>query len=126
VYASVFRRWNEPGSLDYEYGDVWLATLALDASLGHLFARPELDFLTAGVGLDFRYAGYDTHDGERYHDSGGAILYATPALRIRLPCGIGEQRASLRLAAQIPTGQTWLHNRQYEKVVWSVGLLAPF
>jgi hypothetical protein len=126
IYGSVLRRWNEPGALDYEYGDVWLATLALEASLGHLAGRPALDFLTPGLGLDFRYAGYDEQDGERYRDSGGAILYATPSLRIRLPFGAGEQRASLRLAAQLPLGQSWLHNEQYEKVVWSVGILLPF
>jgi hypothetical protein len=126
LYGSVFRRWNEPGSLDYEYGDVWLASLGLEAPLGHLLGRPELDVLTPGLGLDFRYAGYDEQDGERYEDSGGAILYAGPSLRVRLPCGVSEQKASLRLSAQIPVGQTWLHNEQYEKTVWSVGVLLPF
>jgi hypothetical protein len=126
LYGSVFRRWNNDGSLDYEYGDVWLASLGVEGSLGHLLGRPSLDFLTPGLGLDFRYASYDQQDDERYEDSGGAILYASPSLRVKLPCGIGEQPASLRFAVQLPLGQTWLHNRQYEKAVWSVGILAPF
>jgi hypothetical protein len=126
LYGSVFRRWNEPGSLDYEYGDVWLASLGLEAPLGHALGRPGLDILTAGLGLDFRYAGYDEEDGERYEDSGGAILYAAPSLRIRLPWGFREQAASLRFAVQLPLAQTWLHNEQYEKAVWSVGVLVPF
>ena len=117
LYGSVFRRWNEPGSLDYEYGDVWLASLGLEAPLGHLLGRP---------GLDFRYAGYDESDGERYEDSGGAILYAAPSLRVKLPGGLSEQPASLRFAVQLPLGQSWLHNDQYEKAVRSVGVLVPF
>jgi hypothetical protein len=126
LYGSVFRRWNNDGSLDYEYGDVWLASLGLETPLGHLLGQPALDFVTPGLGLDFRYAGYDEQHGERYEDSGGAILYASPSLRVELPCGIREQRASLRFAVQLPLGQTWLHNRQYEKAVWSVGVLVPF
>jgi hypothetical protein len=127
LYGSVFRRWNNDGSLDYEYGDVWLASLGLEGSLGHLLGRPSLDFLTPGLGLDFRYASYDQQADERYEDSGGAILYASPSLRVRLPWGMAaEQPASLRFAVQLPLGQTWLHNRQYEKAVWSVGILAPF
>jgi hypothetical protein len=126
LYGSVFRRWNNDGSLDYEFGDVWLASLGLEAPLGHLLGQPALDFLTPGLGLDFRYAGYDEQHGDRYEDSGGAILYASPSLRVRLPCGVAEQPASLRFAVQLPLGQTWLHNRQYEKAVWSVGVLVPF
>lgn len=126
LYGSVFRRWNDDGSLDYEYGDVWLASLGVEAALGHLLGRPSLDFLTPGLGLDFRYASYDQQHDERYEDSGGAILYAGPSLRVRLPCGASEPKASLRFAAQIPVGQTWLHNEQSEKAVWSVGLLVPF
>jgi hypothetical protein len=126
IHGSVFRRWNQEGSLDYRQGNVWLASLGLEAPLGHLLGRPALDALTAGFGLDFRYAGYDEQDGERYPDSGGAILYGSPSLRVRLPFGVAERPASLRLGIQLPLGQTWLHNRQHEKAVWSVGVLAPF
>jgi hypothetical protein len=126
LYGSVFRRWNTEGALDYRYGNVWLATLAVEAPLGHLFSEPALDFVTPGLGLDFRYAGHDESDGERYDASGGAILFATPALRIRLPFGVREQSASLRLAIQLPLTQDWLHTYQREKPVWSVGVLVPF
>ena len=79
-----------------------------------------------GLGFDFRYAGYDEEDGERYDDSGGAILYATPGLRVLLPFGLPEQPASLRFSVQLPCSQAWLHGEQHEKAVWSVGILVPF
>jgi len=126
LYGSAFYRRNQTGSLDYRYGDVVLATLALEAPLGHLLGRPALDVLTPGLGFDLRYAGYDEENGERYQDSGGAILYATPSLRIALPFGIRERPASLRVSIQLPLGQTWLHGRQSENSVWSVGVLVPF
>lgn len=127
LYGSVFHRRNQEGSLDYRYGNVTLATLALEAPLGHMIGRPDLDVLSPGLGLDFRYAGYDESDGERYDASGGAILYASPSLRIALPWGVRQaQPAALRLAAQVPLTQSWLHGEQHEKVVWSVGVLVPF
>jgi hypothetical protein len=126
LYASAFYRENTEGSLDYEYGDVILANAALEVPLGHALGRPALDWLTAGLELNFRYAGYDEQDGERYDDSGGAILYAAPSLRVRLPWGLRERPMSLRAAVQLPLAQTWLHNTQREKEVWSVGLLIPF
>jgi hypothetical protein len=126
LYGSVFYRENTPGALDYTYGDVWLANAAVEVPIGHAFGRPALEWLTTGLELNFRYAGYDHDDGERFEHSGGAILYATPSVRIRLPFGIRERRASLRAAVQIPLSQTWLHNTQREKEVWSLGLLVPF
>ena len=126
LYASLFYRENSEGSLDYEYGDAFLANLGLETPLGHWLGRPAWDAVTPGLELNFRYAGYDHSDGERYEDSGGAILYATPTLRIQLPFGVGERNASLRAAVQLPLGQTWLHNEQREEEVWSLGLLLPF
>jgi len=126
LYGSVFYRENTEGSLDYEYGDVILANAALEVPIGHAFSQPALDWLTAGVELNFRYASYDYQDGERYRDSGGAILYAAPSLRVRLPFGVRERPASIRAAVQLPLAQTWLHNQQREKEIWSLGLLIPF
>jgi hypothetical protein len=126
LYASAFYRENTPGSLDYSYGDVILANAALEVPLGHALGEAALDRLTAGIELNFRYAEYDRQDGERYRDSGGAILYATPSLRARLPWAVGGRPVSLRAAVQLPLAQSWLHNRQREKEVWSVGLLVPF
>jgi hypothetical protein len=94
--------------------------------VGHAFETPWLDWLTAGVELNFRYAGYDREDGERFVDSGGAILYATPSVRVRLPFGFRDRPVSLRGAVQIPLSQTWLHNRQREGEVYSLGVLVPF
>jgi hypothetical protein len=126
LFASVFYRENSEGSLDYEYGDAFLANLGFETPLGHWLGRPDWDAVTPGLELNFRYAGYDHADGMRYQDSGGAILYATPSLRIRLPFGVGERSASLRAAVQLPVGQTWLHHEQHEEEVWSLGLLLPF
>jgi hypothetical protein len=126
LYGSVFYRENTEGSLDYEYGDVILASAALEVPLGHAFSQPALDWLTAGLELNFRYASYDFQDGERFRDSGGAILYAAPSLRVRLPFGASESPASLRASVQLPLAQTWLHNQQHEEEIWSVGLLIPF
>ena len=126
LYASAFYRENTPGALDYTYGDVFLANLAVEVPVGHALARPAFDWLTVGLELNFRYAGYDQADGERYVDSGGSILYAAPSVRIRLPFSVGEQTPSVRAAVQIPLTQDWLHGFQREKEVWSVGLLLPF
>jgi hypothetical protein len=126
LYASVFYRENTPGSLDYTYGDVWLANLAVEVPVGHALAQPGLEWLTAGLELNFRYAGYDREDGERFVDSGGAILYATPSVRVRLPFGFRDRPVSVRGAVQIPVTQSWLHNDQEEGEVWSLGVHVPF
>jgi Putative MetA-pathway of phenol degradation len=126
AYGSVFYRVNTKGALDYEHGDVLLANAALEVPLGHALGQPALGPFTAGLELNFRYAGYDLASGERYVDSGGSILYLTPSVRYRLPFGIGPRPASLRAAVQVPLTQSWLHGQQHEGEVWSVGLLVPF
>lgn len=126
IYGSIFYRENLEGALDYQYGDVALANLALVVPIGHAFGWPAMTWLTGGLELNFRYAGYDEDVGRRVQDSGGAILYATPSVRIRLPWGLRDSRASLRAAVQIPLTQHWLHNTQDEGEVWSVGILLPF
>lgn len=122
VYGSLFQRWNQLGSLDYEYGDALLANLALEVPLGHALGRPALDRVIPGFELNFRYAGFDQQDGQNWADSGGSILYATPSLRVQLP-GFGENhRAWLRAAVQIPTTNAWLHGEQHEDPIWSTGV----
>ncbi len=126
LYASFLYRVNEPGALRYRYGDVTLANLGVEAPLGHWLGDSRLDALTPGLELNFRYSGFDQFQGERYRDSGGAVLYATPSLRLRLP-GLAEWGAPfLRLAVQLPLGQAWLHGQQHEGVVWSTGLGVTF
>lgn len=126
LYASALYRENTEGTLDYEYGDVVLLNAGLELPLGHALQAPRLAAFTPGLELNFRYAGSDEQDGERYRDSGGGILYAAPSLRIALPWGGEGRPPSLRLAVQLPLGQTWLHHQQREGVVWSAGLLLPF
>jgi hypothetical protein len=121
-YASGFYRLNTEGSLDYEFGDVALATAALEVPLGHALGHEALTRFTPGFALDFRWAERDRADGERYEDSGGAILYATPSLRIQLPAFGERHRAWLRAAVQIPTTDGWLHGEQDEETVWSMGV----
>jgi hypothetical protein len=126
LYGSAFHRWNREGGFQYQYGDVTLASLASEAPLGHLLGRPELDAVTPGLGLDFRHAGYDEQDGERYRDSGGSILYAAPFVRARLPIGGEDLRVWLRAGAQIPLTNAWLHGFQDEDPVWSLGVGVGF
>jgi hypothetical protein len=126
LYGSVFYRENTPGSLGYTYGDVWLANLAFEVPIGHALEQPWLTWLTAGMELNFRYAGYDHQDGDRYVESGGSIVYATPSVRVRLPWTIAGQPLSLRGAVQIPLTQKWLHGKQHENEVYSLGVLLPF
>lgn len=126
LYGSVFYRGNGPGALHYTHGDVLLANAAVQVPLGHSLGVPALEPVTVGLELNFRYAGYDHHRGERYLDSGGSMLFATPSVRLRLPFGLRETKASLRMAVQLPLTQDWLHGFQREEAVWSVGLLLPF
>ena len=128
VYASLMHRWNDEGrfdGLDYQYGDVLLANLALEVPLGHAFGAPALEGLTLGGELNFRWADFDRVNGERFRDSGGTIVYVTPSLRWRLPIDIGPRPLSLRLAVQVPLSSSSLHGRQDEDPIWTVGLFVP-
>jgi hypothetical protein len=122
LYASVFGRANGEGGLDYAYGDVLLATAAVEVPLGHATGVRALDRFTPGLGLDFRFAARDEQDGEDVADTGGSVLYVTPQLRVALPAFGGTQRAWLRTGVQIPVTDAWLYDVQDEGPVWSVGL----
>jgi hypothetical protein len=126
LYASALYRENTEGSLDYRYGDVVLANLAALAPLGHLSGVPDLDRLTAGLELNFRWAQKDHFEGGKYQDSGGSILYLTPSLRFRLPWFEGHQPPSLRTGVQIPLTDAWLYGFQREGEVWNAGVLFAF
>src|SRR4030095_11547553 len=103
------------GSLDYRYGDVVLANLALDVSPSHFLDAPLFQLLTPGVELNFRYADKDRCQGSYYDDSGGSILYLTPSLRLRLPWWTGHRAPFLRLAVQVPLTNAWLNGFQDEE-----------
>jgi hypothetical protein len=122
LYGSAFYRMNTEGALDYEYGDVALATLAIEAPVGHALGRESLRWLVPGLALDLRWAARDRDGGASYDDSGGTIPYLTPSLRIALP-GFGEgRRAWLRTGVQVPLTNRWLYGAQDEGPVWSVGV----
>lgn len=126
LYASGFYRVNTGGALDYEYGDVALATLAVEAPLGHALGRERLRRFTPGLALDLRYAERDRQAGRSYDDSGGAIPYLTPSLRVALP-SLGEGRRTwLRSGVQVPLTNRWLYGDQDEEPVWSVGIGVGF
>jgi hypothetical protein len=122
LYGSAFYRWNSEGALDYEYGDVALATLAVEVPLGHALGRAWLQSVTPGLALDFRWAARDRQAGESYDDSGGTIPYLSPSLRIALPSFGEGRRAWLRTGVQVPLTNRWLYGDQDEEPVWSVGL----
>lgn len=122
LYASALYRVNGDGALDYDYGDAALATLAIEAPLGHALGRDALRRLTPGLALDLRWAARDRQDGESYDDSGGTMAYLTPSLRITLPGLGGERRAWLRAGVQVPLTNRWLYGDQDEEPVWSLGV----
>jgi hypothetical protein len=126
VYGSLFYRKNTEGSLDYQYGDVTLANLGAEVALGHALSATSLERFTLGGELNFRWAAKDQSDGARWNDSGGAILYATPSLRVRLPWFERNRAPVLRGSAQIPVSSSWLNGQQTERVVWSLGVAYTF
>lgn len=126
LYASALYRENTEGSLEYEYGDVWLGNLAASAPLGHWTGVPELDRIAPGLELNFRHAERDRFRGGRFADSGGAMLYVTPTLRFQLPWRRGGVAPSIRAGVQIPLTDAWLHGFQREGEVWTAGVVLPF
>jgi hypothetical protein len=125
-YTSASYRVNTKGSLSYEYGDVVLANLAAEIPIGHTFGVRQLQWLTLGSELNYRWAAKDKFRGARFADSGGHILYYGPSIRITLPWFEEWRAPSIRAGAQIPLTSSWLNNRQSEDPLWSVGLLVPF
>ncbi|MBW2396629.1 MAG: hypothetical protein JRG95_20445 [Deltaproteobacteria bacterium] len=128
-YTSAFYRMNEEGDfkdVDYEYGDVALFNLALEVPLGHALGRKELEAVTLGGELNYRWSDFDRADGEKFRDSGGSVLYATPSVRFRLPFSVRTRPVSLRIAVQLPVTSSWLNGDQDEKEVWMVGFTVPF
>jgi hypothetical protein len=119
VYANVFYRWNRDGSLDYRYGDVFLANLIATSEafpiFGGVLVRP-------GAELNFRYAGRDQFAGTAYHDSGGGITYVTPVLEI--PFTRDAERAApwLRLSLRMPLGDANLSGQQHEGFIYNAGI----
>ena len=126
LYGSAFYRVNDEGSLDYEYGDVFLANAALSVPLGHAFKSATLNNFIPALQLNYRWAEKDVSRGQDYEDSGGSILYVTPSLRIQLPRHAGKRAPVLTTSLQIPLTNSWLNGYQDEGLVWSLGVQVPF
>lgn len=123
LYASTFYRLNTEGSLDYQYGDVFLANLVATSQalqLGDwLWLRP-------GAEVNFRYAGHDTQDGSIYASSGGSIVYLTPFLELPIGPSVDEPVPWLRLAVRMPLGDGGLFGDQHESFIYTAGVGFPF
>ena len=126
LYGSVFYRFNNKGSFDYQYGDVFLATVAFTSEPIALGGLAGGRMLRAGSELNFRYAGYDDSHGERYDDSGGSIFYVSPFLSLSVFPGAEVHSPSLLLTVRQPLGSSSLHGDQEEHAVYSLGLRWPF
>ncbi len=123
LYASTFYRVNTEGSLDYQYGDVFLANVVATSQ-----ALPFVDglWLRPGAELNFRYAGHDTSDDNVYDSSGGSIVYLTPFLEVPLGATVDERVPWLRLAVRMPLGDGGLFGHQHESFVYTAGIGFPF
>ena len=119
VYASGFYRMNRNGSLDYRYGDVFLANLIATSEafpfFGGVLVRP-------GAELNFRYAGKDELRGVSYGDSGGAITYVTAVLEIPFTRDAEHRAPWLRLAIRLPLGDANLNGHQHEGFIYNAGI----
>ena len=94
--------------------------------MAHALGVTELAAFTAAFELNLRDAGFDEVSGQRYRDSGGAILYLAPSLRVKLPWPWRGGPPQLRGSVQIPATSSWLHGFQREFPIWFGGLQYTF
>lgn len=125
-YTSASYRVNTEGSLSYEYGDVVLGNAIMQVPVGHATGLAVLDWLTASVQVNYRWADKDEVEGENFKDSGGSIVYLTPGASIALPWFDGQRAPQLQGSLQVPLTNTWLNGNQEEKLLWSIGLQYVF
>lgn len=123
VYGNVFYRVNRQGSLDYRYGDVFLANLIATSE-----ALPvgELFWVRPGAELNFRWAAKDEQSGVSYEDSGGGMLYVTPVLEMPFTRNPEHRAPWLRLAVRMPLGDSNLNGTQHEGFVYTAGVGLAF
>jgi hypothetical protein len=131
INASVFYRVNSEGGFDYEYGDVFLANLAVTSDAQHAGGLLGGELLAnlglrGGAEFNFRLAEKDDFRGQRYRHSGGTIFYLSPF--VELPVGEFENENSpwIRLSARLPLGNGGLNGQQREGYVFSVGVRLGF
>lgn len=123
LYLSTFYRFNSRGSLDYEYGDVFLANAAWTTDGVHL-AGFGGDRTRMGIELNFRSASRDRFRSRSYRHSGGSILYASPFVELKLSST--EKSPQLRLGTRMPLGSGGLNGDQREDFIFDFGLRLPF
>lgn len=123
LYMSTFYRFNSRGSLDYEYGDVFLANAAWTTDGVHL-AGLGGDRTRMGLELNFRSASRDRFRSRSYRHSGGSILYASPFLELKLTST--EKSPWLRMGTRMPLGSGGLNGDQREDFIFDFGLRLPF
>ena len=124
LYGSSFYRWNRRGSLDYQYGDVFLGNLIATWEAFPVFGESLL--IRPGAELNLRYTGHDQQFGVNYEHSGGTILYATPVLEIPFTSNAEHKAPWLRLAVRFPLGDGQLHGVQHEGIVYTAGMGLAF
>jgi hypothetical protein len=114
MFGSAQYRYTGSNDSGYRYGDLLLATLGYERSLGRV--------LDGVLEADFRDAGEDRIDdsGEHDPDTGGRMLYLTPRLLIRLTPALVA-----RVSAQIPVAES-LNGHQTEHTVYNAGLTWTF
>ena len=123
LYASTFYRVNTEGSLDYQYGDVFLANLVATSQALQL---SDWLWLRPGAEVNFRYAGHDNSNGDVYQSSGGAIVYLTPFLEVPIGRSVAERVPWVRLAVRMPLGDGGLFGYQHESFIYTAGIGIPF
>lgn len=126
VYGSLFYRFNSKGSLDYEYGDVFLGNVAWMSDAFEFGPLSRSSGVRGGAELNFRYAGRDDFRGASYDHSGGSIFYASPFLEMRLGPDHLERVPWMRLGGRIPLGNGGLNGEQSEGYVFSLGFRLGF
>ncbi len=87
--AGVMGKLRLSNAFDYQYGSALLWSARGEYQL--------LEFLVLGLGLDGRYAGRDLHGRVPTVNTGGLVLAAAPAVKVRLP-----GKLWLQASAQLP------------------------
>ncbi|HKE93093.1 MAG TPA: transporter [Povalibacter sp.] len=111
VFASLQYRATGRNDSGYEYGNIWLANIAVE----HKFT-PRLD---TALELNYRNAGRDVVDreGNLDGDTGGSMLFVTP----RVLFNVGSNWV-WRAGVQLPITQSGLNGEQHEDAVFSLGV----
>jgi hypothetical protein len=114
LFGSAQYRQTGTNPYGYRYGSATLASVGYERSFGRV--------LDGVLGFDFRDAGMDQVDdsGDRDPNTGGSLLYLTPALLLRV-----SNTLVGRVSAQIPIAKS-LNGVQIEHPVFNAGITWTF